>query len=172
MILAGKLAKSGNSKIGMIEPRSGTISDARQGFSLARVVVKPDQHRVVPLRVINMSQNPIELVADENLADFCPLVESCSTTSHLPDVDVCGAVECNLSKTFIDKVNAVIDTSLTSDDRERVQRLLCKYSDVFGETLSHTTITTHKINTGTSSPIKQAPRRLPYAHIGMRQNAK
>ena len=54
--------------------------------------------------------------------------------------------------------------SLTSDDRERVQRLLCKYSDVFDETLSHTTITTHKVNTGTSPPIKQAPRRLPYAH--------
>ena len=70
MILAGKLAKSANSKISMIEPRSGTISDARQGFSLARVVVKPDQHRVVPLRVINMSQNPTELVAGENLADF------------------------------------------------------------------------------------------------------
>ena len=81
------------------------------------------------------------------------------------------AVECNLSKTFIDKVNAVIDTSLTSDDRERVQRLLCKYSDVFDETLSHTTITTHKTNTGTSPPIKQAPRRLPYAHR-VRQNAK
>ena len=47
----------------MIEPRSGTTIDARQGFSLARVVVKPDQHRVVPLRFINMSQNPIELVA-------------------------------------------------------------------------------------------------------------
>ena len=80
MSLAGKLAKSPNSKIGMIEPRSGTISDAREGFSLARVVVKPDQHGVVPLRVINMTQNPIELVAGENLADFCPLVESCSTT--------------------------------------------------------------------------------------------
>ena len=98
MTLVDKLAKSANSKIGMIEPRSGTISDARQGFSLdSRVAVKPDQHRVVPLRVINMSQNPIELVASENLADFCLLVESCSTTSHLPDVDVCGAEECNLS---------------------------------------------------------------------------
>ena len=74
----------------MIEPRSGTTIDARQGFSLARVVVKPDQHREVPLRVINMSQNPIELIAGENIADFCPLVESYSTTSHLPDADVCG----------------------------------------------------------------------------------
>ena len=100
MILKGKLAKSANSKIGMIEPRSGTTIDARQGFSLARVVVKPDQHRVVPLRVINMSQNPIELVAGENIADFCPLVESCSTTSHLPDADVCGAMQSDLSKTL------------------------------------------------------------------------
>ena len=42
--------------------------------------------------------------------------------------------------------------------------LMHKYSDVFDETLSHTTLTTHKINTGTSPPIKQAPGRLPYAH--------
>ena len=134
------------------------------GFSLACVVVKPDQHRVVPLHVINMPQNPIELVASENIADFYPLVESCSTTSHLPDADVCGAVQSDLSKTFMDKVNAVIDTSLTPDDRECVQQLLHKYSDVFDKTLSHTTLTTHKINTGTSPPIKQAPWRLPYAH--------
>ena len=64
----------------------------------------------------------------------------------------------------MDKVDAVMDTSLTPDDRKRVQQLFYKYSDVFDETLSHTTPTTPKINTGTSPPIKQAPRRLPYAH--------
>ena len=69
MILEGKLAKRANSKIGLIEPRSGIITDARQGFSLARVVVEQDQHRVEPLRVINMSNNPIELAAGENIAD-------------------------------------------------------------------------------------------------------
>ena len=63
MILEGKLDKSANSKIGLIEPRSGISHDTRQGFSLARVVVEPDQHRVVPLRILNMSQNPIELTA-------------------------------------------------------------------------------------------------------------
>ena len=57
------MAKTANSKIGMIEPRSGITTDARQGFSLARIVVKPDQQRVVPLRVINMSQTPIELTS-------------------------------------------------------------------------------------------------------------
>ena len=70
MILAGKLAKHANSKLGLIEPRSGITSDTRQGFSLACAMVKPDQQRVVPLRVINMSSNPIELAAGENVADF------------------------------------------------------------------------------------------------------
>ena len=154
MILEGKLAKRANcSKIGLIEPRSGIITDARQGFSLARVVVEPDQHRVVPLRVINMSNNPIELAASKNIADFCPLVESCSKISCPQKPDVCGAVQSDLSKTFTDKVNAVIDNSLTSDDRERV----------------HTTSVTHKINTGHSASIKQALRRLPYVH---REEAK
>jgi hypothetical protein len=37
MILEGKLVKTAYSKIGMIEPRSGITTDARQGFSLARI---------------------------------------------------------------------------------------------------------------------------------------
>ena len=50
-------------------------------------------------------------------------------------------------KHCMDKVDAVIDTSLTPADGKRVQQLLYKYSDVFDETLSHTTLTTHKILT-------------------------
>ena len=74
IILEGKLARSANSKIGMIEPRSGIDNDARQGISLARIVVRPDQHRVVPLRVINMSHSQIELAAGENIPDVCGAV--------------------------------------------------------------------------------------------------
>ena len=164
MILEGKLAKTANSKIGMIEPRSGITTDARQGFSLARIVVKPDQQRVVPLRVINMSQTPIELIAGENIADFCPLVESCSKVPAAQKPDVCGAVQSDLSKTFLDKVNAVIDSTLTCEDKDRVQRLMYKYSDVFDDKLGHTKLVTHKIDTGNNQPIKQAPRRLPYVY--------
>ena len=39
-----------------------------------------------------------------------------------------------------------------------------KFSDVFDESLGHTTLLTHKIDTGNSAPIKQQPRRLPYVH--------
>ena len=84
MLPEGKLAKRAKSHIGMIEPRSSRSNAARQGFSVARVVVKPD-NRTVPLRVPNASTTQIELVAGENLADFCPLIESCLSQPH-----VCG----------------------------------------------------------------------------------
>ena len=53
MLLEGKLAKRAKSHM-MIEPRSSRSSAARQGFTVARVVVKPD-NRTVPLRVLNAS---------------------------------------------------------------------------------------------------------------------
>ena len=49
----------------MIEPHSSRSNAARQGFSVARVVVKSD-NRTVPLRVLNESATQIELVAGEN----------------------------------------------------------------------------------------------------------
>ena len=71
----------------MTELRSSRSNAARQGFSVARVVVKPD-NRTVPLRVLNASTTQIELVSGENLADSCPLIESClSSQPH-----VCGAL--------------------------------------------------------------------------------
>ena len=66
MLLEGKLAKRAKSHIGMIEPRSSRSSAARQGFSMARVVVRPD-NRTALLRVLNASTTQIELVAGENL---------------------------------------------------------------------------------------------------------
>lgn len=131
----------------------GITNDARKGFCLTRVVVKPDQHRVVPLQVTNMSQNPIELAAGQNIAYFSPLVESCSEVLK-PEPDVRGAVQSELLKSFTDKVDSVLDSHLAHDDRERVQRLLYKFLDVFDESLDHTTLLTRKIDTGNSPTIK------------------
>ena len=159
MILEGKLAKRANSRIGLIEPRSSSSNAARQGFSVARVVVKPD-NRTVPLRVLNASTSQIELVAGENLADFCPLIESCLRQPH-----VCGAVGNTATPQVIsDKIESIIDPSLQGKDRSKLKNLLLEFSDVFDEHLRHTTVLTHEINTGNSAPIKQHPRRIPFAH--------
>jgi hypothetical protein len=159
MILEGKLAKRAKSRIGMIEPRSSSSNAVRQGFSVERVVVKPD-NRTVHLRVLNASTSQIELVAGENLADFCPLIESCLSQPH-----VCGAVGNKATPQVIsDKIESIIDPSLQGEDRGKLTNLLLEFSDVFDEHLGHTNILTHEINTGNSTPIKQHPRRIPFAH--------
>jgi len=38
------------------------------------------------------------------------------------------------------------------------------FSDIFEETLGHTNVVQHKIDTGDSRPMRQYPRRLPYAY--------
>ena len=88
MILEGELAKHAKSGIGIIKPRFSSSNTARQGFSVVCVVVKPD-NRFVPLCILNASTSPIELVGNENLADFCgpmvvcPVVESCLSQPHI-----------------------------------------------------------------------------------------
>ena len=155
----GKLAKRVKSHIGMIEPRPSRSSAARrQGFRVARVVVKPD-NRNVPLRVLNASTTQIELVAGENLAVFCPLIESCLSQPH-----VCGAAGNKTSPQVIsDKIELIIDPSLQGGKRGKLKNLLLEFSDVFDENLGHTTILIHEINTGNSAPIKQHPSRIPFA---------
>ena len=92
IILGGKLTRSVNGgQIGIIAPNVSIGNDTRQGFSLAHVVVKPDHHRIVPLRVLNMSNSPTELAAGENIAEFCPLVESWRNTPTACIPNICGA---------------------------------------------------------------------------------
>ena len=151
--------KRGKRLTGMIEPRSSCSSGARQGFSVARVAVKLD-NRTVPLRVLNASTTQIELVAGENLADFYPLIESCLSQTH-----VCGEVGNKTTPQVIsDKIESIIDPSLQEGKRGKLKNLLLEFSDVFDENLGHTTILIHKINTGNSTPIKQHPCRIPFAH--------
>ena len=140
MILEGKLAKRANSRIGLIEPRSSSSNAARQGFSIARVVVKPD-NRTVPLCILTASTSQIELVAGENLADFCPLIESC-----LPQPHICGAVGNTATlQVILDKIESIIDPSLQGKDRGKLKNLLLEFSDVFDEHLGHTTVLTQEI---------------------------
>ena len=41
---------------------------------------------------------------------------------------------------------------------------MLEFSDVFDETLGHIDVIQHNIDTGSALPIRQYPRRLPYAY--------
>ena len=62
------------------------------------------------------------------------------------------------------EITAALSDSLSTDDRKIFLKILMQYTDVFQPDLGETDVITHRINTGTSPPIRQHPRRLPYAY--------
>ena len=58
----------------------------------------------------------------------------------------------------------MIDSSLGKEDTDELLDVLSAYQDVFEDTLGHTNVVKHTINTGNNQPVRHRPRRLPYAH--------
>ena len=48
--------------------------------------------------------------------------------------------------------------------KRKLNAWLDEFTNVFNDQVTECTITKHKINTGDAMPIKQRPRRFPYAH--------
>ena len=55
-----------------------------------------------------------------------------------------------------------ISSSLGITDKHTLLNTLLEFPDVLNDGLGHTTVTTHKIETGKSPPIRQYSRRFPY----------
>ena len=168
MMLGGKVSSKITSTVGMVGP-SPRATKERDGFHIAHAIVTPGEGRVVPLRAMNMSNHKIELSVGENLAEFSPLIESCTKKPDAPRGNVVAGVFQQTSDDFAKQVDTALDSGLSSSDKQYVLELLYEFRDVFDDSLGHTTTYSHRIDTGNSTPIKQRPRRLPYAH---REEAK
>ena len=73
----------------------------------------------------------------------------------------CGTA---LSDSFQSQVEKAISPHLNERNKRKLNALLDEFTDVFNDQITECTITKYKINTGDALPIKQRPRRLPYAH--------
>ena len=59
-----------------------------------------------------------------------------------------------------------VEESLSKKEREQLHKLVFEFADIFAldqSELSSTDLVTHVIDTGDTSPIKQHPRRIPFA---------
>ena len=128
------------------------------GFHVAHAVV-PLQSRSIPVRLANTSSEPVELLSSQQVAQLFPLVELRNISSA--EQITCGAVSTEQLKY---QMKAAADPSLTPTDRKKLGELLLGFSDVFNDSLGHINVVTHKIHTEDTAPIKQQPRRLPFAH--------
>ena len=161
MIVPGRLAKSPTHNIGMISPIHRADKKApHQSLNchVANAVVKPDGHSV-PIRILNVLDKPIELCQGRKIAEFTPLVQS---SSKQPSA--CCSVASQTSHEFRERAAEMIDSSLGKEDTDELLDVLSAYQDVFEDTLGHTNVVKHTINTGNNQPVRHRPRRLPYVH--------
>ena len=161
MILPAKLkgADCSDGVLGVVESSPGFAE--RHDLLLARVIAQPKEN-MVPVRVVNPSPTPVTLYQNTSVGTFSQL-----------DISALEPVTCNrltTSKTqtpsrplVSDQFN--LDTlNLTSPQKEKLANLLDEFSDIFSSgpaDLGRTDIVKHQIDTGSHSPIKQAPRRVP-----------
>lgn len=77
VLVNGRVGRKPKSEVGMVRPVESSsefnLGSNLDNLQVAYAVVEP-QDRIVPVKVMNTSNKPIELVAGTQLAEFCPLV--------------------------------------------------------------------------------------------------
>ena len=159
--------------VGMFEP-NGNVFD-QHDVLVARVVVssRPEQ---IPLRVVNMSTEPVMLYKGTQIGCFemgVAVLEEGSSASNLRG-------EGNEWNT--DSLSTALNLSgkgLTDDQLAGVKETLSHHLSVFSTgdvDLGRTHLAYHQIHTGDSRPIKMNPRKIPVhferCRSSVRTNAK
>ena len=158
-IVQGKIPKSCSNQLSMIS----ILTDSSEvTYNVAYSVSQADR-RTVPVRTMNSSSSAIEFHSGQKVAKFCPLVELASSNTYLPENASCSVVNKTLMSSQINSdLQTAISPRLSEGDKDKILQTLLEFSDVFHNSLGHTTVLEHHISTGNSPPIRQFPRQLPY----------
>lgn len=155
VIIPGKLDKPAHSTSwGILEPSNTT--DLLVGKALVDL-----QREGVPVRVLNLSDQPRRFKRGCNLATCTPVSGVFSAPKSEGDGKSIQDVE------LPDFLRSLYERSLaylSQDQKPLLCSLLGRNADVFSkgpEDLGHTDLVLHKVNTGDAAPIRQPPRRLP-----------
>ena len=136
---------------------------------VAKTIVDPSCE-TVPLRVINVTDNPITLYEGTNVATCNPVdnvfkasrsSEGVSERVFVATPGGCGSIPKHLNDLWGD-----VAQRLSGDQRGEVEQLLAEFQGIFAKSksdLGRTDLVQHGIKTGDAVPIKQHPRRIPLA---------
>ena len=135
------------------------------GLITARAVVKSQSNGGVPLRVMNLSQQPTNLYQGTRLGELVKVEESMiagveSNDRRKKEPHTVSAHKLEFLQQMVNDVGA----DLSDKDKEVLLELLLEYADIFAvsdEELSHTERLKHSIYTGDSAPVRQPVRRVP-----------
>ena len=167
IILPAKIVKRGHcAPYGLIE--SSQLFVEKSGLLIGKSLVK-SQNKFVPLQVLNISDEPKIIYKDTNAALYHPIQEVVNdplTPSHkiCVGVEQPGGPDKDQLPEHLYIVAEKYQHLLTEKQNAILNRLLLEYQDIFStgdHDIGHTSIVKHKIDTGSTKPIKQYPRRLP-----------
>jgi len=147
----------------------------RPGLHVSRTLVPCDRWSCLPIRVMNVSEQPIPLKAGTTVADLQPVellnqemtsstdvTQTEQQTKRKPLVNQADDVP-----DFIEKLVDGVDDSLPESACIALYEILKDHIDVFSRSeydLGRTEIITHHIDTGDARPVRQPLRRFPPAH--------
>ena len=113
---------------------------------------------------MNTATVDIQLHAGQRVSEFNPLVDSDLLATMLSEKN--SSITCSTATPVAiqRQLEAALSPSLNVHEKQNILSTLLRFSDVFEETLGLTNVVQHKIDTGDSRPIRQYPRRLPFAY--------
>jgi transposase InsO family protein len=128
-----------------------------QGLLVSRTVI-PAREADVPVRVLNITDNPITVRAGTVVANLQP--GTLLDDSQSPSTE-------QAENAPIEEIVDHVDSSVPDACRQCLRELLMKYRIAFSlseHDMGRTTATMHSIDTGDGRPIRQPLRRHPPAH--------
>ncbi|GFW65555.1 retrovirus-related Pol polyprotein from transposon 412 [Trichonephila clavipes] len=132
----------------------GSAENKANGLLIASTLVDLSR-KTIPVRICNVTEKSRVFQKGEVLATCSPVTCVCKSSSLL------------LSNSPQQLTPDLLENAeLSPEQKSSAERLFQEFEDVFSRNSSdigHTTVTQHRIDTADHPPIKQHPRRLPFA---------
>ncbi|GFT76639.1 retrovirus-related Pol polyprotein from transposon 17.6 [Nephila pilipes] len=154
LILKGYTDQEKNFRLGVLE--FPYFENFPKGVLVASTLVDITKE-AIPVRCANVSDKPKIIKKGEVLATCTPV--TCVERSSFQTSNVSSE---NLTEDLLKT------TELTQKQRSAAEKMLREFKELFpksSEEFGRTNLTKHRIDTGNHLPIKQHPRRLPFAKV-------
>ena len=161
VVLIAHIPRSVRNALGMVAPFASDVFPLGLYPSYS---VSAADNRSIPVRLINTNNEVCELHKGQRFADFCPINSAISPDLPATNRHSLVGVTLNVSNEVANELSLALSSTLSPCERNTLLTTLHRYADVFEHSLGHTTVVRHNINAGDSPPIRQRPRRLPYAY--------
>ncbi|GFV53946.1 retrovirus-related Pol polyprotein from transposon 17.6 [Trichonephila clavipes] len=132
----------------------GTAENKANGLLIASTLVDLSRKKTIPVRICNVTEKPRVFQKGEVLETCSPVTCVCKSSSLLLS---------NSPQQLTPDLLKMLNCPRTEKLRRKTVQ---EFEDVFSRNSSdigHTTVTQHRIDTADHPPIKQHPRRLPFA---------